>query len=149
MLSEPQPARKSRKQESDVLFRPRDGIEYPDNYILGFNNMGNIHVIPYGLVQVTDPLGNLVTKGILDINSLDALPESIRRYDIQVTNLQKILLPGFYTSRVSIEYGKTHKTLSANVRFFSQGIFHFGKIGMILIAGVILIGYLRRKRASG
>lgn len=127
----------------------RDGIEYPDSYILGFNNMGNVHVIPYGLVQVYDPLGNLVAKGILDINSLDALPESIRRYDIQVTNLQKILLPGFYTARVSIEYGKTHKTLSASVRFFSQGMFDFGKIGMILIAGVILIVYLRRKRASG
>jgi len=127
-------------------FKPlRDGIEYPNSYILMFENRGNVHVIPYGLVQVFDPLGNLVAKGSLNFSSLDALPESIRRYDTTVTTYQKVLLPGVYTAKISIHFGKTNQKLSASVKFFSQGMFDFGKIGIGLVILIILILYLRKK----
>jgi len=44
----------------------RDGIDYPDTYMLRFENNGNVYVTPYGLIQVYDPLGNLVGKGVLN-----------------------------------------------------------------------------------
>lgn len=123
----------------------RDGIEYPDAYILMFENNGNVYVIPYGLIQVYDPLGNLVAKGTLNVYSLDSLPESIRRYDTKVTTYQKILLPGIYTAKISLSFGKTNQKLSATVKFFSQGVFDFGKIGIGLIIIIILLLYFRKR----
>ena len=127
-------------------FKPlRDGIEYPDTYILRFENNGNVHTVPYGLIQVFDPLGNLTAKGILNEGSLDALPESIRRYDTKVTNYQKILLPGFYTAKINLHFGKTDKKLSASVKFFSQGSFNFVKLGFLITGIIILLIVYRRK----
>lgn len=128
-------------------FRPlRDGIDYPNSYILSFENNGNVHVIPYGLVEVFDPLGNLVAKGILNEGSLDALPESIRRYDTKITTYQKVLLPGIYTAKIQVHFGKTNQKLTATVKFFSQGMFDFVKIGLGLIVILILIIYLKKRK---
>jgi hypothetical protein len=127
-------------------FEPlRDGIDYPDTYILRFKNSGNVHVIPYGLIQVFDPLGNLVTKGALNDNSLDALPESIRRYDTNVTTYQKILLPGIYTAKIDLHFGKTNQKLSMTIKFFSQGMFNFIKIGLALVIILLVLLYLRKR----
>jgi hypothetical protein len=123
----------------------RDGIDYPTTYMLRFQNNGNVYVTPYGLIQVYDPLGNLVAKGILNQNSLDALPESIRRYNTDITNLQPLLLPGFYTTKILLHFGKTNRTLTASTRFFSQGMFNFPLICLGLVITVITILYLRKK----
>lgn len=124
----------------------RDGIDYPDSYVLRFENNGNVHVIPYGLIQVFDPLGNLVAKGILNEGSLDALPESIRRYDTKITTYQKVLLPGIYTAKINMHFGKTNQKLATTVKFFSQGMFDFVKIGLGLIVILILIIYLKKRK---
>ncbi len=124
----------------------RDGIEHPDTFILRFENNGNVHVVPYGYIEIFDPFGNKVTKGIFNENSLDALPESIRRYDIKVNPYQKILIPGFYNAKVYIHLGKTNKEIFSNVSFFSQGSFDFAKIGLILILIFITSAYYIRKK---
>jgi len=128
-------------------FKPlRNGIDYPDSYTLRFENNGNVHVIPYGLIQVFDPLGNLAAKGILNENSLDALPESIRRYDTKIITYQKVLLPGIYTAKINIHFGKTNQKLTTTVKFFSQGMFDFVKIGLIIAGIAVLLIVYRKKR---
>lgn len=127
-------------------FEPyREGIDYPTAYTLQFNNSGNVHVIPYGVIQVFDPLGYLVAKGTLNFDSLDALPESIRIYNTPVTTYQKILLPGIYTARIDVTFGKTNQKLSTTVKFFSQGMFNFVKIGIVLVIILLVLFYLRKK----
>jgi hypothetical protein len=127
-------------------FEPlRDGIGYPSAYSLRFENSGNVHVIPYGLIQIFDPLGNLVAKGALNDNSLDALPESIRRYNTNVTTYQKLLLPGIYTAKIDLHFGKTNQKLTTTVTFFSQGMFDFIKIGLGILIGLLLLLYLRKR----
>jgi hypothetical protein len=123
----------------------RDGIEYPDTYIVMFENNGNVFTVPYGLIQVYDPLGNLAAKGSFNVYSLDSLPESIRRYDTKVTTYQKILLPGVYTAKIDLTFGKTHQKLSKTIKFFSQGMFDFGKIGIGLVILLFLLFYFRKK----
>ena len=135
------------EQGSITLFQPlQSNIEYPDTYALNFENNGNVQVIPYGLIQVYDPLGNLVAKGILDQNSSDTLPESIRQYITKVETFQKVLLPGFYTAKLSMHFGKTDKKLSTSTKFFSQGSFDFIKIGGFLILILIALIYLKRRK---
>lgn len=131
-------------------FRPqRDGIEHPDTFILRFENSGNVHVVPYGYIELFDPLGKKVAKAVLNENSLDALPESIRRYDAKLNPYQKLFIPGFYNARVYLHFGKANKEIYSNVSFFSQGSFDFAKIGLILSLGVIVsIYYFRKKRGQ-
>ena len=126
----------------------RDGIDYPEKYILRFENSGNVHVVPYGLIEVYDPLGGLVAKGILNEGSLDALPESIRRYDTKVINYQKMLLPGVYTAKIDLHFGKTNQKLSSSVKFFSQGMFNFVKIILGLIAIIVFMLFLKRLKRN-
>jgi hypothetical protein len=123
----------------------RDGIEFPETFITMFQNSGNVHVVPHGLIQIYDPLGNLVAKGTFNINSLDALPESIRRFDTNIDLYQKVLLPGIYTAKINLHFGNTDKTISASVKFFSQGMFDFIKIALGIIIISLLGLYLRKK----
>jgi len=123
----------------------RDGIEYPDEYQVRFQNNGNVHVIPYGVVKVFDPLGNMVAKGPFNVDSLDALPESIRRYQTKVVTYQKILFPGVYTAKVELIFGKTNQKVTANIRFFSQGMFDFVQLAVFMTIAGILIIYFKRK----
>jgi len=123
----------------------QDGIEYPTLYQVRFQNNGNVHVIPYGQIRVFDPLGNLVSKGPFNADSLDALPESFRNYETTVTNYQKILLPGMYTAKVDLTFGKTNQKSTATVKFFSQGMFDFPKVGLGLVLILLLALYFRRK----
>jgi hypothetical protein len=131
-----------------VDFMPvRDWIEYPNIYQVRFENNGNVQVVPYGSIQVFDPLGNLVAKGPFNIDSLDALPESIRRYRTSVTTYQKVLLPGIYTAKIDLQFGKTNQKLSATTKFFSQGMFDFGKIGIGLAIILLVVFYHRRRKS--
>lgn len=126
----------------------RDGIEYPSSYVWRFENSGNVHVIPYGLLEIYDPLGNLAAKGILNEDSLDALPESIRRYETKVTTYQKVLLPGIYTAKISVHFGKTNEKVSASVKFFSQGGLDLVKIVPVLLAIIGIIWYFKRRKRT-
>lgn len=129
-----------------ITFQPsRDWLDFPNSFIVRFQNNGNVYVVPYGLVKIYDPLGNQVAQSPFNISSLDALPQSIRRYDVSIEPIQKVLLPGFYTADVSLHFGNANKQISTKVRFFSQGSFDFVKIGFGLIIILILIFYLRKR----
>lgn len=132
----------------DNLRPERDGIEFPNSFILRFENSGNVHVVPYGLVEVFDPFRSLIGKGILNENSLDALPESIRRYDISVKTDSGILWPGFYKAKLNMHFGKTNQKLNNEITFFSQGSFNFALIGFALIVVLGVLIYLWRRRKS-
>jgi hypothetical protein len=123
----------------------RESIEYPDEYQVRFENNGNVYVSPYGQIQVLDPLGNLVARGPFNVDSLDSLPESIRDYQAKVTTYQKVLLPGVYTAKIDLTFGKTNQKATATIKFFSQGMFSFGKIAIGLIIVFFAALYLRKK----
>jgi hypothetical protein len=138
-------------EEAKILsLRPfTTGIEYPSSFSLRFENSGNVFVVPYGLIQVYDPLGNLAAKGIFNEDSLDALPESIRTYNTPITVYQKVLLPGIYTAKINLHFGKSNQKLSFTIKFFSQGMFDFAKIAVgLIILGILILYYKRKKRKN-
>ena len=127
-------------------FRPnRDGLEFPDAFSVRFENNGNVHVSPHGLIEIYDPFGKLVGKGIINEASSDSLPESIRRFDTPIQRFSKILVPGIYSAKVQLRYGKSDKKISSSTKFFSQGSVDFVKIGLALITGVIILVYYKRR----
>ena len=127
-------------------FRPdRNFLNFPENFVLRFENSGNVHVIPYGQIVITDNFGNRVANGILNEKSLDALPESIRKYDIPIIHDSQFMIPGIYTAKIDVHYGNSQKEISRTTIFFSQGSFNFAKIGFVIII-ISIIGFIAYKR---
>lgn len=121
-------------------------IEFPDSFIFSFQNSGNVFVTPFGLVQIFDPRGKLVAKGIINEASSDVLPESIRRFNINILKLTNILLPGFYKANVFVHFGKTNQKLSQTITFFSYGSFNPVKILILMVILIIGLYFFRRMR---
>lgn len=59
----------------------------PQNVTLTFKSTGNVHAIPRGYVEVTDPGGKLVAKGIINPESTLVLPDKTRQF---VTIMQSV-----------------------------------------------------------
>ncbi len=125
---------------SIVNFDPvRTFWSYPKSFALLFNNTGNTDVIPYGLVQIYGPFGHLVGKGILNEGSLDTFPESVRRYDINLTRLTHFYPPGFYKATINLHFGKENRILNHTTIFFSEGSIPLGTILVIAIIALIAL----------
>lgn len=123
----------------------RDGLDFPNDFNLRFQNDGNVYVIPYGILKVTGPLGNEVAKGILNQDSLNALPESIRKYSVQTNSSSKILLPGIYKAHIDMHFGKSNQKINQDKKFFSWGSFNFIKVGVIILILALIIFFVRSR----
>lgn len=126
-------------------FRPeRRFWAFPESFALRFQNSGNVYVIPYGKVEVTGPFNKPAARGILNEGSLNALPESIRKYNVMTNKSSKVLLPGIYKARIDMKFGDTNQTLTQEIKFFSWGHFNFIKIGGFLIILGLIFYFIRK-----
>ncbi len=116
----------------------------PEKRGVRFQNSGNVDLTPRGRIVLTDPLGRLVAKGILNEDSSRILPESFRNYSTSLSPMALRLVPGFYV--LSTEYrfdGQDAFQTVPEQRIFAWGIALWWLAGI----GAILIGIraLRRK----
>ena len=61
-----------------------------------FQDQGDVHVVPRGVINITDPTGKLVERGALDVNSGAILPQTLRQYSTPLLRLTSAWLPGYY-----------------------------------------------------
>ncbi|MEI6690377.1 MAG: hypothetical protein WCL07_01370 [bacterium] len=111
----------------------------PVPFLLQFNNMGNVHLKPYGLVNVRDVFGNSV-KDIVVKGETNVFPKASRQMHITLDNK---FLCGPYTAHALINYGSKNQTLSLTTRFFVFPI----RIALIALLLVFVI-YRGRKRIA-
>ncbi len=71
---------------------------------LRFQNEGNVHIVPRGIVTLTDPLGRIVEKGVINTESGLVLPESQRTFVTKLSLVTPLLIPGRYTLRTDYRY---------------------------------------------
>jgi LPXTG-motif cell wall-anchored protein len=126
----------------------RSGLGFPAKMVLKFQNEGNVYVVPYGEIDIKNLRGKTVAKGVINEGSLASLPESIRRFEVELSRQDKILLPSFYTVETKLHFGKTNKELVYRDYFFSEGSFSFVVIGLILVVIIIFIYLLRKRKKS-
>jgi len=123
-------------------------FSFPEDFVLRFQNTGNVDVTPYGLLEVKDVFGRRVAKGIVNENSLISLPESVRRYSIALAIQAKFVMPGFYNAHLALHFGQKRKDLVSNVSFFTLGSFGFGGV-VALFAVIIVILILKKHKRNG
>jgi hypothetical protein len=79
-------------------------FKLPNTVTLRFNNNGNTHLIPRGTVEITDPNGKIVSKGIINENSGIILPETYRRYSVPLNKISGSIIPGEYKTTVNFRF---------------------------------------------
>lgn len=107
----------------------------PVNFDMRVKNNGNIHIQPFGSLQVKNMLGQTVD---VPIEPRNILPGAIRKIPATLSN--KFLL-GKYTVSVTASYGSKNQPLVGYVTFYAFPV-RYGAIAFI----VLLILFLLRKR---
>ena len=112
---------------------------FPSSMKLRFQNTGNVHVIPRGTVEISDPLGRRVAKGIINSESGIILPETFRVFPSALTKIAPAFIPGNYALTISYRYDGKDDFASERVHFFLiPPIF----ILIVVLLAAIVIGYI-------
>jgi hypothetical protein len=90
----------------------------PASAELRFQNTGNVHVVPRGLVEVWDPRGRVVGRGVINEGSAIVLPESFRRLASSISPILTSWLPGRYQLVVTYRYDGSGKSQEAAQPFW-------------------------------
>jgi hypothetical protein len=102
----------------------------PSEAVLRFQNLGNVHVVPRGTVEVKDEAGRVVVRGAINEESGAILPESFRQYKTPLRQIARALLPGRYQMVTTYRYDGTDAT--------SVFVTSFWYAGSLLVWGVLV-----------
>lgn len=113
----------------DKVDKPKSIFALPSVVTLHFRNQGNTHVLPRGTVEVRDPGGKLISRGIINQDSAIILPELSRQFQVKLTRLALPERPGHYR-------------LLVNYRFDGYDNFRTYQARLLLITPVGLLIFL-------
>ena len=118
-------------------------MSFPQSLTLRFQNSGNVHLIPRGIVTIRDTFGSEVSRAIINQDSSIIFPESYRKYPVKLTPGQRLMWPGRYS--VSIDYRPDGTTSSAKgeLTFYYYGSAIYGLV--VLLAVVVVLTLLIRR----
>lgn len=111
----------------------------PSGIKLRFQNTGNVHVVPRGIVKITDPFGREVLRGIINPESAIILPETFRVFPVSLKKTALTIFPGAYT--LSVEYRFDGKDDFA-VQKFKFNFIPISFVTTILIIFSLFAGYV-------
>ena len=116
----------------------KDFSEYgPVPLTMKFENTGNVHVKPYGLINITDMFGQRVTDIV--VPGKNVLPGSVRNIE---STLDRKFLIGKYKATAIMYYGTTkNHTLTAEASFI---VIPYKAI--LVLAAIFTLLYISRKR---
>lgn len=116
----------------------------PSVVTLGFQNTGNTHLVPRGVVTLYHG-SSLIRKGIVNEDSAIILPESTRLYAVPLKSLSGLATPGTYTLQIEYRFDgydqfRTYRTTILYIPLLWVGA------GILLLAllAVGVVVWLRR-----
>jgi len=122
-------------------------LQMPTQIDTLFQDQGDVHVVPRGVINITDPTGKLVARGALDVNSSAILPATLRKYSTPLLQLTSAWLPGYYKVSMVYRYDGTTAT-----KTFVSGFWYFDFAGLWILVFLVLVLvcagalYVSRKR---
>lgn len=111
------------------------------NLTLIFENKGNVHLTPRGVVKLQDPLGQVKTCAIINESSSLLLPGQKRDFSLAL-NCQP-LIPGVYTLLVEHRFDGEETFTQAKTRFF---VVPYSILLLLVGAGVLLALWRKKKK---
>jgi len=117
----------------------------PSSVTLRFRDDGNTHLIPRGFATITGPSSKIVRRGTVNENSGIILPQTYRRYGVQLADVSKSYLPGHYKLMVSFRFDGINQ-----FRLYQISFWVFPTAALVAIGATALIatlaGYFAFKR---
>lgn len=117
----------------------RSRLRMPSTTAQRFQNAGNVHLVPRGIIAVKDPTGRVVMRGVLNDGSGNILPESFRRYETPLVSVGAAWLPGRYQAIATYRYDGTETTKTLATSFWYVGL---GIVWVAVAAAAGCIGLL-------
>lgn len=105
---------------------------------LNFRSTGNVHVVPRGYVEITDPKGRVVAKGIINPESTLALPGKSRQFKVDLQQVAEAKARGTYKLSVYYRHEGTDQ-FAVKTMEFKRGT-PFVLTGIILLVLMVLSG---------
>lgn len=87
----------------------------PVDFIMRFENKGNVHVKPIGQIEIRDIFGNKVETLTVNPDKGNVLPLSVRKFQ---STLDRQWLFGRYTADLSVAYGTTGQAIVQSISFW-------------------------------
>jgi hypothetical protein len=120
--------------------------QLPTAVQLQFNNPGNIHVVPRGLVKLVGPSGTVIAQGVINGQSAFILPGTDRDLEVPLTTVATTKpWPGPY--RVVVQYRYDGISVYATKRYFVDYI-DLGSYFIFVIVVILGLGSLWYKRRN-
>jgi len=118
----------------------------PGSIDVRFQNSGNVHVIPRGLVTLSDSRGRIVKRGIINADSGIVLPESFRSLTVPLEAVGSSWLPGRYKLTTTYRYDDQTSVRTVTSSFVYVNV---GFVLLILLLVALVMAYcLNRKHRS-
>ncbi len=113
----------------------------PTKIELPFQNTGNVHVVPRGIVRLKNPQGNEMAKTIINPESALILPERSRVFVVALDTQSRSVWPGHYTIEVDYRYDGQEKFTHLEQSFYTANL------RILLLDGgfILLFGFVTYK----
>jgi hypothetical protein len=111
-------------------------FHFPTVVKLRFQNPGNVHVIPRGLVKLKSPSGRVVAQGIINSESAFILPETFRELYVPLSKVGSAYpLPGLYSIEVDYRYDQINRyaVKQYKLQFIDLGLYMVFAVLMLLV----------------
>jgi hypothetical protein len=113
-----------------------------------YQNAGNVHVTPRGVVAVVDPLGHVVARAATNEASGVILPESFRRYMTPLLRVGLAWLPGRYRVVSTYRYDGMVVTKTFTTGFWYAGLVVVWGTIVLAMAAAGALGWWLWRRAN-
>ncbi|MEI6054326.1 MAG: hypothetical protein WCQ49_03090 [Candidatus Saccharibacteria bacterium] len=87
----------------------------PIKLIARIKNEGNIHIKPFGKIELRDTFGKIVSTIPLNADQANVLPDSIRKFEVEISEKWMI---GRYTASLNLGYGTTGQAIVSTISFW-------------------------------
>lgn len=133
-----------------LSLEPNHKGSIPQDVTLRFKSTGNVHVVPRGYIEVTDPRGVLVAKGIINPESTLILPGTARQFVTIMQPVANSSASGRYKITAHYRYDGQDKYSTESLYFTRGSGASWLKIGLItglvlLIASLFYVFKVRRR----
>ena len=108
---------------------------------LTFQNRGNVHLVPYGRVEIRDIFNRLLYKGVINVNSTRVFPESRRYIEARLKKIN----PSFPLSINQLEI-KGQDSLKKTQFIYRDSFIYFNQLLLVLLIFVPLLIYVMLKK---
>jgi hypothetical protein len=112
-------------------------FKLPRDITLRFYNDGNTHLIPRGTIEITDPRGKLVAKGVINENSNLLLPETYRKFSVPLKRISNSVFPGKYKITTNFRFDGYDQ-----IRTYQTSQFLLTPLLLLFVLSVVLIAVI-------